>query len=89
MKTQPGGTLFLISAPSGAGNTSLVQALLRDDAALTVSISHTTRPQRPGERDGVNYHFVDRPAFEAMIDAGSRSTSVWTRLVYILWNLTV
>ena len=50
MKPQPGGTLFLISAPSGAGKTSLVQALLRDDAALTVSISHTTRPQRPGGR---------------------------------------
>ena len=71
MKPQPGGALFLISAPSGAGKTSLVQALLRDDDALTVSISHTTRPQRPGERDGVNYHFVDRPSFEAMIDAGA------------------
>lgn len=71
MNPQPGGTLFLVSAPSGAGKTSLVQALLRDDPALTVSISHTTRPQRPGEEDGVNYHFVDRPAFEAMIDAGA------------------
>lgn len=71
MSPAPQGTLFLISAPSGAGKTSLVQALLKDDPNLTVSVSHTTRLMRPGEADGVNYHFVDRPGFEAMIDAGA------------------
>ncbi len=71
MSPAPQGTLFLVSAPSGAGKTSLVQALLKDDPNLTVSVSHTTRPMRPGETDRVNYHFVDRPGFEAMIDAGA------------------
>lgn len=61
------GTLYVISAPSGAGKTSLVAALLEQDPLLGVSVSHTTRPMRPGEVDGVDYHFVDRPAFEAMI----------------------
>ncbi|NVD36041.1 guanylate kinase [Marinobacter lutaoensis] len=64
------GTLFVISAPSGAGKTSLVSALLDRDEALSVSVSHTTRPMREGERDGVNYHFVTREAFEAMIARG-------------------
>lgn len=64
------GLLIVISAPSGAGKTSLVKALLARDSSLSVSISHTTRPTRPGEEDGVNYHFVDRPQFEAMIAAG-------------------
>ena len=71
MSRAPQGTLFLVSAPSGAGKTSLVQALLKDDPNLTVSVSHTTRPRRPGEVDGLNYHFIDRPGFEAMIDAGA------------------
>jgi len=61
------GTLYVISAPSGAGKTSLVAAMLQQDGALGVSISHTTRPMRPGEEDGVNYHFVSRDEFEAMI----------------------
>lgn len=66
------GTLYTISAPSGAGKTSLVNALLDDgDPALCVSVSHTTRPRRPGEQDGVNYHFVDRDRFVAMRDAGA------------------
>ncbi len=60
------GILFIVSAPSGAGKTSLVDALLKADAGLTVSISHTTRPKRPKETDGVNYHFVDAATFEAM-----------------------
>lgn len=65
------GTLYTISAPSGAGKTSLVNALLADgDPALCVSVSHTTRSKRPGEQDGVNYHFVDRDRFLAMRDAG-------------------
>jgi guanylate kinase len=62
-----GGILFIVSAPSGTGKTSLVNALLETDADLTVSVSHTTRPRRPKEAAGVNYHFIDRPQFEAMI----------------------
>lgn len=61
------GTLFTISAPSGAGKTSLVNALLTQCSDLRVSISHTTRPMRPGEEDGVNYHFVEVERFTAML----------------------
>ncbi|MEM8768588.1 MAG: guanylate kinase [Pseudomonadota bacterium] len=61
------GLLFIVSAPSGAGKTSLVAALLEGDPSLTVSVSHTTRPRRPRETDGVNYHFVAAEAFEAMV----------------------
>jgi len=65
----PCGRLFIISAPSGAGKTSLVTALLAADPDLQVSISHTTRPMRPGETDGINYHFVSRGQFETMLAA--------------------
>ncbi|MEK1913033.1 MAG: guanylate kinase, partial [Pseudomonas chlororaphis] len=51
------GTLYIISAPSGAGKTSLVKALIDADPSIRVSVSHTTRAMRPGEVDGVNYHF--------------------------------
>lgn len=64
----PDGALFVISAPSGAGKTSLVRAVLERDPTLCVSISHTTRPRRSQEVDGVNYHFTDRPGFEAMLE---------------------
>lgn len=64
------GTLFVISAPSGAGKTSLVAEMLRADQKLGVSVSHTTRPMREGEINGVNYHFVSREEFEAMIGRG-------------------
>ncbi|MBZ2170369.1 guanylate kinase [Marinobacter sp. F4216] len=64
------GTLYVISAPSGAGKTSLVAAMLEADSKLGVSVSHTTRPLRTGEQDGVNYHFVARDEFEAMIARG-------------------
>ena len=64
------GTLFIISAPSGAGKTSLVRALLVDNPDVVVSVSYTTRPMRPGERDGVDYHFVDHGTFEELIKAG-------------------
>lgn len=57
------GTLFVIAAPSGAGKTSLVKALVESTDRIGVSVSHTTRPRRPGETDGVNYHFIDRDAF--------------------------
>ncbi|MEX2367047.1 MAG: guanylate kinase [Pseudohongiellaceae bacterium] len=69
------GTLFLISAPSGAGKTSLVRALIEnapeqdpDHSRLCVSVSHTTRPKRPGEVEGDNYHFTDPATFRAMQD---------------------
>lgn len=64
------GLLLIVSAPSGAGKTSLVAALLERDPQLVVSVSHTTRRRRPKERDGVNYHFVDQPRFQAMAEAG-------------------
>lgn len=62
------GTLYTISAPSGAGKTSLVHALLKQkqDPLLCVSVSHTTRPKRPGEVDGVDYHFVSKDVFVSM-----------------------
>ncbi|WP_421620750.1 guanylate kinase [Alkalilimnicola ehrlichii] len=64
------GTLYVVSAPSGAGKTSLVNALVRQDEAVSLSVSHTTRPPRPGEEDGVNYHFVDRDRFQALVAQG-------------------
>jgi guanylate kinase len=62
------GTLYIISAPSGAGKTSLVKALIDSEPQVRVSVSHTTRAMRPGEVEGVNYHFVGREQFHAMID---------------------
>jgi guanylate kinase len=62
------GNLYIISAPSGAGKTSLISALLQHDPETSVSISHTTRSMRPGEQQGVNYHFVSRQEFEALIE---------------------
>ena len=62
------GTLYIISAPSGAGKTSLVKALIDSEAQIRVSVSHTTRAMRPGEVDGVNYHFFSREQFHAMLD---------------------
>ena len=64
------GTLYILSAPSGAGKTSLLKALREQDDELLVSISHTTRPMRPGEEDGVHYHFVDHARFLHMVEAG-------------------
>jgi guanylate kinase len=64
------GVLFVVSAPSGAGKTSLLKALVPTDPRLRVSVSHTTRAPRPGEQDGTHYHFVDRARFEAMVAAG-------------------
>ncbi len=64
------GLLFVVAAPSGAGKTSLVAALLEALPDLALSISHTTRPIRPGEQDGVDYHFTERATFERMIEDG-------------------
>jgi guanylate kinase len=66
---QTTGQLYVISAPSGAGKTSLVKALLESTPNLQVSVSHTTRAIRPGETDGVNYHFVDESEFTSIRDA--------------------
>jgi len=63
----PQGQLFVISAPSGAGKTSLVAATIARVSDLTVSVSHTTRSPRPGEVDGRDYHFVDQSEFDALI----------------------
>ena len=68
---QAQGTLFIISAPSGAGKTSLVKALLETTKGISVSISHTTRAKRPGEEDGVDYHYVDVPVFTDMVKKGA------------------
>jgi guanylate kinase len=64
------GDLFIISAPSGAGKSSLVNALLAEDANLALSVSYTTRAPRPGEVEGREYHFVDARTFAAMLERG-------------------
>ncbi|HZJ95150.1 MAG TPA: guanylate kinase [Thiopseudomonas sp.] len=64
------GTLYIVSAPSGAGKTSLVKALMDSMAQVRVSVSHTTRSIRPGEVDGVNYHFTPREEFIEMLERG-------------------
>lgn len=64
------GNLFVVVAPSGAGKTTLVNALLEKEPNIRLSVSYTTRAPRDGEADGRHYHFVDRAAFEAMIAAG-------------------
>lgn len=66
----PKGTLFIIMAPSGAGKTSLVNALVDQNQQLRVSVSHTTRTARPGEIDGEDYHFVSNKDFMAMLERG-------------------
>jgi guanylate kinase len=63
------GSLFIVSAPSGAGKSSLVKALLAEVQGIGLSISNTTRQPRPGELDGRDYHFISQPDFEAMRDA--------------------
>lgn len=64
------GNLFVVVAPSGAGKTSLVNELLKREPNIHLSISYTTRTPREGEQDGREYHFVDKAAFESMIEAG-------------------
>ncbi len=60
------GGLYIVSAPSGAGKTSLLMALVRRHAGIMFSVSYTTRPPRPGEAEGCEYHFIDRARFDAM-----------------------
>jgi len=66
------GTLYIVSAPSGAGKSSLINALLEKNPtyAMKVSVSHTTRGMRPGEEDGVHYHFIEKTQFETLIEKG-------------------
>lgn len=64
------GNLFVVCAPSGAGKTSLVRALLEREPGTRLSVSHTTRARRPGEEDGKDYHFVSRAQFDEMVGRG-------------------
>ncbi|MET0289224.1 MAG: guanylate kinase [Pseudoxanthomonas sp.] len=64
------GTLYIVAAPSGAGKSSIVNAVLARDAGISLSISFTSRAARPGERHAQHYHFVSAEAFQGMIDAG-------------------
>jgi len=64
------GNLFVVAAPSGAGKTSLTRALLEREPGIALSVSYTTRSPRPGERDGVDYHFVTPERFRTLLDAG-------------------
>jgi len=66
-KSRSRGDLLIVSAPSGGGKTSLVNALLAADDRLSLSVSHTTRKPRPGERDGEHYHFVDDGVFDDLV----------------------
>src|SRR6187399_698751 len=72
------GLLFIVSAPSGAGKTTLVERLVEQTPHLKMSRSYTSRPAREGETDGVDYNFVSRERFEAMIAAGELLE--WARL---------
>lgn len=64
------GTLYIFSAPSGTGKSSLAKALADSSSDIVVSVSHTTRDPRPGEQDGVHYHFIDKAGFEAKVADG-------------------
>jgi guanylate kinase len=66
----PSGSLFMVVAPSGAGKSTLVNALLEREGAISLSVSHTTRPPRPGETYGRHYYFVERAEFEREIAEG-------------------
>jgi len=65
------GTLYIVAAPSGAGKSSLVNALLEREPGIVLSISHTTRQPRPGDVDGQHYHFVNRGLFERLVADGA------------------
>jgi len=64
------GLLIVLSSPSGAGKSTLSRMLMAADDEISMSVSATTRPKRPGEEDGVDYHFVEDPEFDRLIDAG-------------------
>ncbi len=62
--------LYVVAAPSGGGKTSLVNALVQSEKDIRISVSYTTRPPRPGEKEGLDYHFIDEPTFRRMIEDG-------------------
>ncbi|WP_151973690.1 guanylate kinase [Erythrobacter sp. EC-HK427] len=62
--------MFILSSPSGTGKTTIARRLLAEDADIAMSVSVTTRPPRPGEVDGVDYHFIDEAEFQRMVEAG-------------------
>src|ERR1700761_4140719 len=64
------GLMFVLSSPSGAGKTTLSRMLISETPDLQMSVSATTRPMRPGEIDGKDYFFVDKPRFETMVEGG-------------------
>ncbi|HET8535333.1 MAG TPA: guanylate kinase, partial [Sphingomicrobium sp.] len=64
------GLLIVLSSPSGAGKSTLSRMLMEADPRITMSVSATTRPRRPGEEEGVHYHFVDDAEFDRMLEAG-------------------
>ena len=65
------GLMFILSSPSGAGKTTIARRLLAEDGTIRMSVSVTTRPPRPGEADGSDYHFVSQATFDEMVDAGN------------------
>ncbi len=77
MSSSRAGTLLIVAAPSGAGKTSLVRAMVDSDPLVTVSVSHTTRPPRPAEVDGRDYHFVDAERFEQLVQEGAFLEHAW------------
>ncbi len=64
------GTPFVVAAPSGTGKTTVCRAVIARDTGVELSVSHTTRPPRAGERNGIDYHFVDASTFRALVEAG-------------------
>ena len=64
------GLMFILSSPSGAGKTTIARRLIAEDREIAISVSATTRPMRPGEVDGKDYHFVSQPEFGRMVEAG-------------------
>ncbi|MEM9183737.1 MAG: guanylate kinase [Pseudomonadota bacterium] len=70
MSNEGAGQVFIVAAPSGAGKTSLVRALISEMPGIVMSISHTTRDPRPGENNGEHYHFIDLDTYQAMVDQG-------------------
>ncbi len=81
------GKLFVVAAPSGAGKTSLVKALIRDHDSVEVAISHTTRAQRPNEIDGVDYFFVDEAHFNQMV--ADEKFAEWARVFGSLYGTSL
>lgn len=84
-----GGLLFIISGPSGSGKSTLTRRLLTEVPGLAFSVSHTTRRPRPGERDGADYHFVDRSAFIALRDQEPSGFFEWAEVHGNLYGTSV